>query len=258
MTLFYLKLIATPLLMWAVSLASRRWGGLLGGLLSGMPITSALVMLFLCLEQGTAFSQQAVPGALGGLAAVQASYACYLFASGRYGVTCSVLLALALYTVMSYALTHWGNLALSIAIALTLIALLIRATAREPRPAQLAQIRHRWWEIPLRMVAATALLMLTTGAAHWLGPAISGMLAPIPVIAWPLVVFSHVQGGRFTLAGMIRGNAIGGIGVIAFYLVLGNLLPHLGIALTFLLAIALAVALTLALATMLKNRRAAK
>ena len=67
MTLFYLKLTITPLLMWAISLASRRWGGLLGGLLSGLPITSALVMTFLCLEQGTAFALGALPGALGGL-----------------------------------------------------------------------------------------------------------------------------------------------------------------------------------------------
>ncbi|AIZ32898.1 hypothetical protein [Pseudomonas parafulva] len=258
MTLFYLKLIVTPLLMWAVSLASRRWGGLLGGLLSGMPITSALVMLFLCLEQGTAFSLNAVPGALGGLAAVQGSYACYLFATRRFGVAHSALLALALYAVASYVLTHWGGLPLSIGLALALIALLVWATDREPRPAELAQIRHRWWEIPLRMVAATALLMLTTGAAHWLGPAVSGMLAPIPVIAWPLVVFSHVQGGRFTMAGMIRGNAIGGVGVIAFYLSLGALLASVGIALTFLLAIGLAVALTLGLAAVLRGRAATR
>lgn len=256
MTLFYLKLVVTPLLMWAVSLASRRWGGLLGGLLSGMPITSALVMIFLCLEQGTAFSLNAIPGALGGLAAVQASYACYLFASRRLGVALTAVVSLALYGVAAYVLTHWGNLPVSIVVALCLVVLLVWATAREPRPAQLAQIKARWWEIPMRMVAATGLLMLTTGAASWLGPAVSGMLAPIPVIAWPLVVFSHVQGGRFSMAGMIRGNAIGAVGVIAFYLSLGALLPHLGIALTFLLAVGLAVVLTVGLATLLRSRTA--
>ena len=86
MTLFYLKLTITPLLMWAISLASRRWGGLLGGLLSGLPITSALVMTFLCLEQGTAFALGALPGALGGLAAVQATYTVYLLATRTLGI----------------------------------------------------------------------------------------------------------------------------------------------------------------------------
>lgn len=94
MTLFYLKLTITPLLMWAISLASRRWGGLLGGLLSGLPITSALVMTFLCLEQGTAFALGALPGALGGLAAVQATYTVYLLATRTLGIAVAVLLAL--------------------------------------------------------------------------------------------------------------------------------------------------------------------
>ncbi|MDF0732918.1 hypothetical protein P0Y43_19690 [Pseudomonas entomophila] len=255
MTLFYLKLIVTPLLMWAVSLASRRWGGLLGGLLSGLPITSALVMVFLCLEQGSAFALAAVPGALGGLAAVQATYAFYLFATRRAGVALAVLLALLFYAPVAYAFTHWGSLPLSIAVALVLIGVLIRATGREPASTPLAALRHRYWEIPLRMVAATTLLMATTGFARWLGPEASGMLAPIPVIAWPLVVFSHLQGGRASMAAMIRGNAIGAVGVIAFYLAVAGLLEHLGILLTFGLAVALAVLLTLALARLLRRRR---
>lgn len=253
MTLFYLKLIVTPLLMWAISLASRRWGGLLGGLLSGLPITSALVMTFLCLEQGTAFALGAVPGALGGLAAVQATYAFYLFVTRKVGIAPAVLMAILFYGLAAYAFTHWGGQYLSIGVALLLIGVLIRASGREPKPDTLAQPRHRYWEIPLRMVSATGLLMITTGFASWLGPAASGMLAPIPVIAWPLVVFAHVQSARAGMATMVRGNAIGAVGVIAFYLVLAGLLEPLGVAITITLAMVLAVLLTLALAAALRR-----
>ncbi|MBA6109671.1 MULTISPECIES: hypothetical protein [Pseudomonas] len=253
MTLFYLKLIVTPLLMWAISLASRRWGGLLGGLLSGLPITSALVMTFLCLEQGTAFALGAVPGALGGLAAVQATYTVYLFATRRLGIGWAVLLAMLFYGVAAYAFTHGGNLYLSIAVALVLIGVLIRASGREPRPDTLVRPRHRFWEIPLRMVSATSLLMVTTSLANWLGPATSGMLAPIPVIAWPLVVFAHVQTGRAGMAAMVRGNAIGAVGVIAFYLVLAGLLDAWGVAITISLAMLCAVVLTVGLAAALRR-----
>ncbi|WP_144172353.1 hypothetical protein [Pseudomonas sp. Kh13] len=254
MTLFYLKLIVTPLLMWAISLASRRWGGLLGGLLSGLPITSALVMTFLCLEQGTAFALSAVPAALGGLAAVQATYTFYLFATRRLGIAPAVLLAMLFYGLAAYAFTHGGNLYLSIAVALVLIGVLIRASGREPRPDTLARPRHRFWEIPLRMVSATSLLMVTTSLANWLGPATSGMLAPIPVIAWPLVVFAHVQNGRAGMAAMVRGNAIGAVGVIAFYLVLAGLLDAWGVAIAISLAMLGAVVLTVGLASVLRQR----
>lgn len=254
MTLFYLKLMVTPLLMWAISLASRRWGGLLGGLLSGLPVTSALVMTFLCLEQGTAFALGAVPGALGGLAAVQATYTFYLFATRRLGIAPAVLLAILFYGLAAYAFTHWGSLYLSIGVALLLIGVLIRVSGREPKPDTLARPRHRYWEIPLRMVSATALLMLTTRLASWLGPATSGMLAPIPVIAWPLVVFAHVQHGRAGMAAMVRGNAIGAVGVIAFYLVIAGLLEAWGVAIAISLAMVCAVGLTIGLAAALRRR----
>ena len=81
MTVFYLKLFMTPTLMLAISLAGKRWGTQIGGLLSGLPVTSALVMLFLSLEQGEGFASLAVPGALAGVAAVQATCLFY------YGVT---------------------------------------------------------------------------------------------------------------------------------------------------------------------------
>ncbi|AYG45582.1 hypothetical protein DV532_15265 [Pseudomonas sp. Leaf58] len=254
MSLFYLKLLVTPLLMWAISLASRRWGGLLGGLLSGLPITSALVMTFLCLEQGTPFALGAVPGALGGLAAVQATYTFYLLATRRLAIGAAVLLAILFYGLAAYAFTHWGSVYLSIAVALVLIGVLIRASGREPKPDTLARPRHRYWEIPLRMVSATALLMVTTRLASWLGPATSGMLAPIPVIAWPLVVFAHVQSGRAGMAAMVRGNAIGAVGVIAFYLVVAGLLENCGVGVTISLAMLCAVGLTVGLATALRQR----
>ena len=254
MTLLYLKLIVTPLLMWAISLASRRWGGLLGGLLSGMPITSALVMTFLCLEQGSTFAVAAVPGALGGLVAVQATYCCFMWSTRRAALVPAVLLALLAYGLVAYAFTHWGNLHLSVAVALVLIGVLIRASGREPSPDMLARPKHRYWEIPLRMVAATSLLMLTTSLADWLGPATSGMLAPIPVIAWPLVVFAYVQNGRPGMAAMVRGNAIGAVGVIAFYLLLAALLQAWGAAAAIGVAIASAVVLTLGLAAALRRR----
>jgi len=67
-------------------------------------------------------------------------------------------------------------------------------------------------------------------------------------------VFAHVQGGRAAMAAMVRGNAIGAVGVIAFYLVLAGLLETLGMAITISLAMLCAVVLTVGLATVLRRR----
>ncbi|MBL7590137.1 hypothetical protein INQ07_25710, partial [Escherichia coli] len=50
MSLIAAKIVVTPTLMWAVSAAARRWGSLVGGLLSGLPLTSAPISIYLAAE----------------------------------------------------------------------------------------------------------------------------------------------------------------------------------------------------------------
>lgn len=253
MPLLYLKLLFTPLLMLSISLAARRWGGLLGGLLSGLPITSAGVMLFLTLEQGQGFALNAVPGALAGLVAVLAAYLAYFELTRQRSAWVGGLGALGCYAVTATVFSQGGPWLLYVAAALLLITGLVKSTGREPAPPLSRHLRSPAWVIPLRMLAATLLLLVVTASAHWLGPRVSGMLAPVPVIAWPLTVFSHIQGGRGELAAVVRGDAIGAVGVLAFYLLLRTVLGEWGVALTFLGAVSLAVAVTLGLARLLNR-----
>src|SRR5215218_475792 len=50
------KLIVSPLLIGAVSVAGRHWGPAVSGWLVGLPLTSGPVVLFLALDQGPAFA----------------------------------------------------------------------------------------------------------------------------------------------------------------------------------------------------------
>lgn len=67
----------------------------------------------------------------------------YLLATRRLGLAQAVPLALLFYGLAAYAFTHWGNLYLSIAVALVLIGVLIRASGHEPKPDTLARPRRR-------------------------------------------------------------------------------------------------------------------
>ncbi|MGF6854587.1 hypothetical protein [Paraburkholderia sp. CI3] len=58
------KLLVTPLLLLTASLAGRRWGDAIGGLLVGMPLTSGPISVFPALEHGPAFAAQATGGSL--------------------------------------------------------------------------------------------------------------------------------------------------------------------------------------------------
>src|SRR5918992_1631966 len=61
-----LKLVLTPLLIAAASLAGRRWGPAVSGWFVGLPLTSGPIAFFLALEHGVAFAAAAAVGALAG------------------------------------------------------------------------------------------------------------------------------------------------------------------------------------------------
>src|SRR5579862_5576796 len=61
-----LKLILTPALIGAASLAGRRWGPSVSGWLVGLPLTSGPVSFFLALSHGTGFAAAAAVGTLTG------------------------------------------------------------------------------------------------------------------------------------------------------------------------------------------------
>lgn len=164
-----LKLVITPVLILAASLASRRWGEAVGGWLIGLPLTSAPVAFFLAVEQGTGFAEQAAAGSLIGTAA----QACFCVGYARTGERFGWPAAFAAGTLAFAA----GAAVLQIVtLPLTLLALLaIGALVLSARLIPRAPVRRRpvavpRWDIPARMAVATAIVVTLTTFAPALGP----------------------------------------------------------------------------------------
>jgi hypothetical protein len=230
MSLIAAKIIVTPTLMWAVSSAARRWGSLVGGLLSGLPLTSAPISIYLAAEQGERFAADAAVGSVEGLGAVTASYLAYAFCAPRMGILAAILLALAAF-VFGGALLHGviqPGLWLATAIDLPAMALAV-ALCRTAPEAPARRSRPPRWDMPARLAAATILVLLVSTLAPRLGPGLSGVLAPVPIISWPLIAFARAQGGVGAALDVVRGSAQGAFGVLAFYvcvhLLLGRVDP---------------------------------
>ena len=253
MDLFTLKLIITPMLMLIVSLAVKKWGSFVGGILSGMPLTSGPIVIFLSLEQGPAFAARSAGAALSGLAAVLMTYLAYLFFSHRLAIWAACLSSLAIFIFSSVLLMFSRSLPLAIVISMIIILTILCFTRNVQ--GELTQRVAPYWDIPLRMLTATALLVAITSSAHALGPQLSGLLSPFPVIAWPLTIFAHYHGGRQEMMGLVRGNAMSAVGVIIFYLIISGLIVSSGILLTFVLAFMASVGVTLLLTRVLRRQK---
>ena len=112
-----------------------------------------------------------------------------------------------------------------------------------------------WWDLPARMLVATALVLLISWGAGWLGPQWSGLLASLPVMSSVLGAFTHRCFGAHAAQALLRGVCVSAFGVLAFYVVVGSLPGRLGIALAYVVAACAALLVTAAcrpLATGLK------
>ena len=144
-----------------------------------------------------------------------------------------------------------GALALPAAAILAGLAALPRARgarAEHPQPPA--------WDLPLRAACALALVLTLTAIAGWLGPQLSGLLAPFPIIATVLATFTHAQRGQQELLALLRGM-VSGFGAFAlFCFTLAVALPHLGTAASFVLASCLAILMQALLLVTMRARRA--
>jgi hypothetical protein len=228
-----------PLLVLSASLATRRWGARIGGLLTGLPIVSGPALFFFAVEQGTAFTAEASRAVLVSLVGVAAAVVAYAWAALRtpWWISLPVSWTAFFSSVLLVQRVTWTTV-VALVIALASIALgqllLPRSGVRamKPRPA---------WDLPVRALASMLLVVSVTGLAQRLGPTLSGVLTPFPVAISILLGFSHAQEGSSAAISFLRGFLPGMWAFAAFCFVLSVTIMVVGTASGFALAIAAAL-----------------
>jgi hypothetical protein len=231
-----LRIVTSPLLIQAASLASRRWGPAVGGWLVGLPLTSGPIAFFLALDQGKAFAATAAAGSLAAIAAQAGFCAAYRLAARRSSWPASFSAGTGVFAIAVTLLeTVWMPLW---ALVLMVEAALAIALALAPRlPADRASVPvPPRWDLPARMLVATALVLALTSAAPLLGARLAGMLATFPVFATVLTVFAHRAQGERAAQRVLRGLLLGLFAYSGFFLVIALGLERIGIAASFAIA----------------------
>jgi hypothetical protein len=250
-----IKLVVTPLLIGAASLAGRRWGHAVGGWLVGLPLTSGPVAFVLALDQGVSFAAGAAVGMLAGTVSQVAFALTYRHAAGRTrrGWWWPLLAGCLGFAVATGALAAlpWSappTFGLVVAALVVGIGLTWQGAAAAP-PVTVPAPR---WEIPVRMLVATGVVVAITGLAPILGARVAGLLSPFPVFAAVLTIFAHRAHGAVGATGVLAGLLLGLFAPAVFFLTLAVALPAVGLVA---FAIATVAALVVQAATMLAMRR---
>jgi hypothetical protein len=249
MTVLALKLLLAPLLVVASSLAGRRWGPRLAGILVVLPIVAGPILLILYLDHDSEFAANAARAATLGIVPLAAFALIFAYLSTRHGWLVILLTGWVTVLVADLALSRIAVPA-GIALLLALLALhgsgaLLRRMHSPPPPAAATP----WWDLPARAIATAVLVVLLTGFAAFLGPALTGALAPFPIALSVVCAFAVAQSGHAGVLALLRGIVPGLDGFALFCFLVAVLINRMSATATFSLATAAAVIFAVILAT---------
>lgn len=229
MLVLVLKLTLTPVLIGGATLAGRRWGGAVSGWVAALPLTSGPVAAFVVADHGTRFGARSAIGSISGVAA-EAAFCLGFVWSRRRGWPIALLAATAAFAVVAAgvdALPLSARLpspllpvAAGAAVVLAVTLAVLPPEARIPRPATPPPS----WDLPLRAIVATALVVLLTAVATKLGARLTGLLAVFPLYVAVLAAFAQRADGPRAAANVIHGVVVGLFSFVLFFFVLAALL----------------------------------
>jgi hypothetical protein len=216
-SIFAVKVVGTPLIIAVATLAGRRWGPTVSGLIGGLPLASGPLTYFVTVEQGARFGAASATATMAGLVAVAAFAVvfCRLATLGTWPLPLSVgLLAFVgvagvMVLVPMPPLVAFAAALLALSAGIKLVG--SPQSIAEPRRAPV-------WGIPARAAVATAMVVGLSAAAAQLGPRLVGLIAPFPVYASVMGAFAHAHEGSAVAVRLIRGLLVGAYSFACFYL----------------------------------------
>ncbi|HTB69518.1 MAG TPA: hypothetical protein VK707_00865 [Solirubrobacteraceae bacterium] len=255
MPLLLVKLTLAPALVVGSSLAGRRWGHEVSGLLVALPLVAGPILLITDLERGSQFASRAAAASLLGLVALASFVVVFARVSRRHGwlpaVAAGWLAFLAVALGFSTATLSAG---VGLVLAAGAYALAPWLMPPDPHLDSASDTRLPVWDLPARAAATAVLVIGLTGAAAGLGPTLTGVLTPFPISNTVLAAFVLVLEGPAHANAFLRGFLRGAFGFVAFCFLVAVLLVPLGTAAAF--SLALCGALAVQLVARVRKRRA--
>ena len=218
-SLFLLKLATMPLVIVTATLAGRRYGAAVAGLILGLPIVSGPISVFVAVEQGIDFAREAASGTLLGLIALATYCLSYGFAARRFawpgalacGLSATASMVWLLDTIaLPESAVIWVT-ASAIVVAIRVCPAPGPALRRKPPPA---------WDLPARIIVSTTFMMTVTLLAASIGPTMTGMASTFPVMLSVMAPFTHRVEGQAAVLSLLRGCIEGLVTFALFFQVL--------------------------------------
>ncbi len=226
------KALLAPSLVAGASLAARRFGPWIGGVLAGLPLVTGPILLIYALAHGRGFAQHAAAATQLGLLSLTVFVVVYGRLAARAGWLTCMLCGWAAFALTTLALDG-VRLSGGTALAIDCVTLGLGLALLPAAPAAHARSTPPSWDLPLRGGCALVLVLVLSTVSGSLGPHLSGLLAPFPVVATVMATFAHAQRGAAEGVGVLRGMLSGFVAFALFCFTLSVALRGTGIAAAF-------------------------
>ena len=224
-----LKMVLTATVVVVTSLVVERAGPFIGAMIAALPTAAGAAYVILAIEHPPEFIATSAVGSTATGAAVSIFALVYAVLAQRRGLLVSLGVGLVVWfgvvAVLRQATwTPLGALALNAAVYAVTIPLSWRYRSGGP----LKKFLRTRFDIPLRALAAAAVVAAVTTASHSIGSFASGMFALFPIIFCSSIVILHPRVGGKATASMVAHAQIAFIGLTLAFLAVHYLADPLG------------------------------
>jgi len=230
------KLLITPFFIGAATLAGRRWGPIVNGLVVGLPLTTGPISFILANQYGLEFATKAAAGNLAGQVSMCVFCLTYSLVAQHADWKLSVFISVAAYlsTTASLNSVSWQLLPAFFTLMVA-IAFIVRILPQRSLAATTSAPPK--WDLPARIVVATTFVVGLTTVANILGPQLSGLISTFPIFGVVFASFTHAQQGSQAASNLLRGIVFGSVSYAFFFLAIGMCLIPFGVVITYAFAL---------------------
>jgi hypothetical protein len=224
--LILLKLALAPLAVWLASVASKRYGHVIAGILSGFPMIAAPVTAALLFDQTGDQVASIAMATLSGLCASVVFIVTFAWVAAAHKTWWQCLALASMAFMAAATLLQWLGLAPIAAAALGCCAPWL-AKAGMPKlalPTEKVSIPKA--ELTLRLIGATAMAAVLIFSAASTPAWLSGLLIAWPITGSILPCFTQRLSGPNATVALLSGFSRGLVGFSVFFAILAWLLPH--------------------------------
>ena len=201
------KAAAAAIIVVAASRATERAGPALGAMIATLPVSAGPVFVFLAIDHGALFVSEAARTSVASSAATAAFVGAHALAAQRLTMPASLGLATLAWFAAAFVLQlHDWTFVQACLLYTGVLGLAIRGLRRFAVAIDAPPVPRARFDLALRALLVSAVVVATTFASHALGPAAAGILATYPVVFTCLVVILQPRcGGRFTASVLVNG-----------------------------------------------------